>query len=99
MEKLLLDHVVKHRSDTSLSKVRVRQSNDGIEILPENAVFLLNIAELLTFNHKLRTGLAKLASSNSKIVSVEMPAQTSRTKGNISFLIEAVGCPEEVHDC
>jgi len=50
LEKLLLDHVVKHRSDTSLSKVRVRQSNDGIEILPENAVFLLNIAEFLVLN-------------------------------------------------
>lgn len=50
LEKLLLNHVVKHWCDASFSEIRVSQSNNGIKILPENTILLFNIAEFLVLN-------------------------------------------------
>lgn len=82
----MADHVIKYWSYTLFCKIRIGETNDSIEVFSENAVFLLNIAELLSLDEELRARLAEFTSTNSEIIDVKMATETSRTKWNVSFL-------------
>ena len=86
LEKFLVDHVIKHWSNSFLSEIWVGKSNNSIKIFSEDAIFFFNVTKLLSLYDELRARLAKFTSTNSEIINVKMTTKTTGAKWNISFL-------------